>query len=84
LHLPNTGENWEYDETVHQLFIDFKKAHDSVRREVLYSILIDFGVPIKLIRLIKMCSDESCSELCIGNSLSGGWSPNGFTQHGGH
>ena len=30
-----------YDETVHQLFIDFKKAYyDSVRSEVLYSILI--------------------------------------------
>jgi hypothetical protein len=29
----------EYSETVHQLFIDFKKAYDSVRREVLYNIL---------------------------------------------
>jgi hypothetical protein len=27
-------KNWEYNETVHQLFIDFKKAYDSVRREV--------------------------------------------------
>jgi hypothetical protein len=45
---------WEY-ETAHQLFIDFKKAYDSVRREVLYNILIQFGIPIKLGRLIKMC-----------------------------
>ena len=28
----------EYNEEVNQLFIDFKKAYDSVRREVLYSI----------------------------------------------
>jgi hypothetical protein len=28
-------ENWEYNETVHQLFIDFKKAYDALRREVL-------------------------------------------------
>jgi hypothetical protein len=28
-------KKWEYNETVHQLFIDFKKAYDSVRREVL-------------------------------------------------
>jgi hypothetical protein len=34
-------KKWEYNETVHQLFIDFKKAYDSVRREVLYNILID-------------------------------------------
>jgi hypothetical protein len=25
-------------------FIDFKKAFDSVRREVLYNILIEFGI----------------------------------------
>ena len=32
-------KKWEYNEAVHQLFIDFKKAYDSVRREVLYHIL---------------------------------------------
>jgi hypothetical protein len=25
-------EKWEYNEAAHQLFIDFKKAYDSVRR----------------------------------------------------
>jgi hypothetical protein len=35
--------SWEYSEIVHQLFIDFKKACDSVRREVLYNILIVWG-----------------------------------------
>ena len=37
----------EYNEAVHQLFIDFRKACDSVRREVLFNILIEFGIPIK-------------------------------------
>jgi hypothetical protein len=37
----------EYDEAVHQLFIDFKKAYDSVRREVLYNILIELVIPMK-------------------------------------
>jgi hypothetical protein len=31
----------EYKEAVHQLFIDFKRAYDSVRREVLYNILMN-------------------------------------------
>ena len=31
---------------VHKLFIDFKKTYDSVRREVLYNILLVFGIPI--------------------------------------
>jgi hypothetical protein len=35
-------KKWDYYETVHQLFIDFRKAYDSVRREVLYNILIEF------------------------------------------
>jgi hypothetical protein len=48
-------EKWEYNEIVHQLFIDFKKAYDSVRRKVLYNILIQFGVPMKLVRMIQMC-----------------------------
>jgi hypothetical protein len=33
-------KKWEYNGAVHHLFIDFKKAHDSVRMEVLYNILI--------------------------------------------
>jgi hypothetical protein len=36
-------------ETVHQLFIDFREAYDSVKREVLYNILTEFGVPMKLV-----------------------------------
>jgi hypothetical protein len=49
---------WEYNETVHQLLIDFKKAYDSARIEVLYNILIEFGIPMKLVRLIKVCLNE--------------------------
>jgi hypothetical protein len=48
-------EKWENNETVYQFFIGFVKDYDSVRREVLYNILIEFGVPMKLGRLIKMC-----------------------------
>jgi hypothetical protein len=33
LHSTYIGEKWEYKETVRQLFIDFKKPHDSVRRK---------------------------------------------------
>jgi hypothetical protein len=48
-------KKWEYNGTVHQLFIDFKKAYDSVRREVIYNILIEFGISRKLVELIEMC-----------------------------
>ena len=63
-------QNWEYNEAVHQLFIDFKKAYDSVRRDVLYNILIESGIPMKLVRLIKMCLTETYSRVGLGKNLS--------------
>jgi hypothetical protein len=51
---------------VHRLF---KKACDSIRREVLYNILIEFGIPMKLVRLIKMSLNETCSKVCIGKQF---------------
>jgi hypothetical protein len=45
------GGKWEYSETVHQLFRDFKKAYDSVRREGLYNTVIEFGVPMKPVKV---------------------------------
>jgi hypothetical protein len=59
-------KKWEYNGTVHQLFIDFKKAYDSIKREVLYNILLEFGVPKKLVRLIKTCLNETYGKVSIG------------------
>jgi len=55
---------------VHQLFFDFKKAYDSVRRVVLYNILMEFGIPMILVRLIKVCLNETYSRVRVGNHLS--------------
>ena len=55
---------------MHQLFIDFEKAYDSVRRAVLYNILIEFGIPRKLVRLIKMCLTEKYSRVRVGRNWS--------------
>jgi len=64
-------KKWEYNEEVHQLFIDVKKAYDSVRREVLYyRILIEFGIPRKLVRLIKMSLTETYSRVRVGKYVS--------------
>jgi hypothetical protein len=57
-----------------QILIDFKKVYDSVRSEVLYNILIEFGVPMKVVRLIKMCLNEAYSKVCIGKHLSDSFS----------
>ena len=69
---PRTNYNRKglYGKAVHQLFIDFKKAYDSVRREALYNILIEFGIPKKLVTLIKMCLTETYSRVRVGKNLS--------------
>jgi hypothetical protein len=55
---------------VHQLFIDFKKACDSIKREVPYNSLLEFGIPKNLVRLIKMCLNETYSKVRIGKLSS--------------
>jgi hypothetical protein len=42
---------WEYNGIVHQLFINSEKVYDSLRREVLYDILNEFHIPMKLVTL---------------------------------
>jgi hypothetical protein len=53
-----------------QLFIDIKKAYDSVRREIVYSILIEFGIPRKVVGITKVCLNETYGRVCIGKNLS--------------
>jgi hypothetical protein len=50
---------------LHEVFINFRKAYDSVMREVLYKILIEFGIPIKSVGVIKMCLNEINSRVCM-------------------
>ena len=69
--LPSEVEKkWKYDEEVHQLLVDFKKDYDSVRREVLYKILIEFGIPRKLVRwaghVARMCEVRGLYKVLLG------------------
>jgi hypothetical protein len=43
-------------------------------REVLYNILLETGVPMKLVRLIKMYLNETCNKVCISNYWPPLWS----------
>ena len=59
-----------HNEEVHQLFIDFKKAYDSVMREILYKIRIEFGIPRTLVSLIKMSLTETYNRVWVGKNVS--------------
>jgi hypothetical protein len=50
--------------------MDFSKVNDLVRKEVLCIIVIQFGIPLKLVRVIKMCLNETYDRVRVGNHLS--------------
>jgi hypothetical protein len=54
--------------------MDFKKVYDLERREVLYNTLTEFGIPMKLVRLIKMCLNVMYSEVCTDKHLTDSFS----------
>jgi hypothetical protein len=56
---------------IHQLLICFKRSYDSERRKVLYKILKSFELPMKLVRLIKMCLDDMNRKAHTGKYLCG-------------
>jgi hypothetical protein len=58
-----------------------QKTYDSVRREVMYIILIKCGVTMKPVRFVKVCLNETCSKVRIGKHLSDSFSiQNGLKQ----
>jgi hypothetical protein len=51
-------KKWECNEVVHQLFTEFKKVYDSVRRKVLHKNLFEFSSPMNPVRPIQMCLND--------------------------
>jgi hypothetical protein len=46
-------QSMEWKTGVHVTFIDFKKAFDSLNRKKIWRILKEYGIPHKIINLIK-------------------------------
>jgi hypothetical protein len=63
-------KRWEYKGIVHHLYTDSEKAYDSIRRGISYNIVIEFGTPTKLVRIIKVTLNETYSKVHIGKNLS--------------
>jgi hypothetical protein len=72
LHLsdPGGGGGEILNETVCQIFLDVRKTYDLVGMKVLYSILIEFGISMKLIVwLSKACLYKTYRKVHIGKHL---------------
>jgi len=62
-------KKWEYNGAVDRIFVYCKKAYDSVTRKVLCNILIQFGTPMKMVKLIKMSLNETYCRVWVGKHL---------------
>jgi len=56
-------------ETQH-LFIDFKTAHDKVNRNQLYKAMLEFDIPLKLVRLTQATMEGTTAKDKLQNELS--------------
>ena len=44
----------EWNTELYMVFVDFEKAFDSIDREVLWKMLRHYGVPEKIVRVIRV------------------------------
>jgi len=58
-----------YKVDIHQLYIDFKQAYDTINRAELVEIK-EFGIPMKLVRLVRMTLTNTNSKVKIQGKLS--------------
>ena len=75
-------KKWECDKPVHQIHRGFIKAYDSVTREALYVVRIEFCVPKKQVKPIKMCLNQIYSRVQKGRHLSGMYPFKNGLKHG--
>lgn len=60
----------EFNVDTFHLFIDFKSAYDSVIRPKLYEAMQEFGIPDKLVRLVKATMSKVICKIKIQNETS--------------
>ena len=56
---------------MYHLYIDFKAAYDSIAKVKLYVAMSSFGIPAKLIRLVRMTMTNVTCQVRVDEKLSG-------------
>jgi hypothetical protein len=52
------------------IFVDFKKAFDSINRQMMFAILLHYGIPEKIVTAITKLYDQSRGTVLINGKLS--------------
>ena len=61
---------YEYNIDLHNIFIDFSQAFDTVHRDAIHNSLMKHNVPDKLIKLIKLIMQQTKMKVKVNNSYS--------------
>lgn len=63
------------------IFVDLKKAFDTVNRQALWQIMLKFGCPEKLVNIIKNLHEDNIAKVITSQGLTGGFGiTNGVRQ----
>ncbi|VVC27148.1 Endonuclease/exonuclease/phosphatase,Reverse transcriptase domain [Cinara cedri] len=75
-------KSYEFAKDLHMVFVDYKQAYDSIIREKLWKVLKDFGLPTKLINMIKLCNPNTSSRVKVNNEISSSFIINSGLKQG--
>ena len=75
-------KKWEFGQPVHQLYIDFKKAYDFIKRERIFGFLTRLRVPKKLINLVQVCLKDTRGRVKIDSQVSETFNIHSGLKHG--
>ena len=64
---------WEHNVEIHQNFVDFQKAYDSIQKDKLYTIMAYFRILSKLIKLTQATMENSTYHVKIGTIMTDGF-----------
>jgi hypothetical protein len=60
----------EYKVDLHQLYIEYKEAYDTINRAEIVEIMEEFGISVQLVRLLKMTLMNTNNKVKIQGKLS--------------
>jgi sorting nexin-29 len=75
-------KHYEHNHDLHMLFVDFKRAFDSIDRYKLYQVMEDMNISHKLIRLVKMTMKNTTERVKVTNKLSNSFIINAYARQG--
>ena len=60
---------YEHDTDTCRLFSDLQQASDSIERDELYDVMLRMGIPIKMIQLTWMTTDNISAKVKVENKF---------------